>query len=68
VEQDDFVKRYNIQSVLGIGCTFDSGSFHLTLFFSKIQFSNTDVQLLMQLSPFISSLLATYDEKGRYWD
>jgi hypothetical protein len=68
VEQDDFVKPYNIQSVLGVGCAFDSGSFHLTLFFSKVKLSNTDVQLLMQLSPFISTLLTTYDEKGRYWN
>lgn len=68
VEQDDFVKPYGIQSVLGIGCPFVSGSFHITLFFSKVPLSKTDVRLLMQLAPFISALLATYDEKGILWN
>jgi hypothetical protein len=68
VEQDDFVKPYGIQSVLGIGCPFVSGSFHMTLFFSKVPLENSDVRLLMQLAPFISALLATYDEKGILWN
>lgn len=68
VDQETFVKPYAIQSVLGMGAPFVSGAFYLTLFFSKVHLSLNDVQLLMQLSPYISTLLAIYDEKGRYWD
>lgn len=68
VDQKTFVKPYGIHSVLGIGCPFLSGSFQITLFFSKVHLTQAEVRLFMQLAPFISALLATYDEKGRYWN
>jgi hypothetical protein len=68
VDQDTFVKPYGIKSVFGIGCLFTSKAFHMTLFFSKVPPAQREVDLLMQLSPFISSLLAIYDEQGRLWN
>lgn len=68
VEQDAFVKPYGIGSVLGMGCAFDSGALLLTLLFARIELSNTDIQLLMQLAPYISTMMATYDDKGVIWN
>lgn len=68
VDQQTFVIPYGIQSVFGVGCQFVSHSFHITLFFSKVPLARRDVDLLLQLSPFLSSLLAIYDEKGSFWN
>lgn len=59
--QDEFVKPYKIQSVVGIGSTFVSKSFYLGLFFSKVALSQDDVEKFIILSPYLSTLLAFYD-------
>jgi hypothetical protein len=68
INQDTLIKPYGIESVLGIGCPFLSGSFQISVFFSKIHLTPRDVQFLIQLAPFISAVLSTYDEKGLYWN
>lgn len=63
VAQDEFVKPYGIQSVIGIGSPFASGAFYMCLGFSKTTIDKTAAGNFAQMSPFISTLLATYDTK-----
>ena len=67
VAQDEFVKPYGIQSVIGIGSPFASGAFYMCLGFSKKSITNDEAQRFSQLSPFISTLLANYDSK-KLWN
>lgn len=61
--QEDFVKRYGIQSVTGVGSTFVSQSAYLLLCFARAHLSTTVAANFSQTAPFISTLLAGYDEE-----
>lgn len=67
-DKDDFVIPYDIQSVIGIGSPFLSGSFYIGLFFSKVFLSRDDVETFTQLATSVSTLLATYDSNDHIWD
>jgi hypothetical protein len=62
--QDSFVKPYGIQSVVGIGSVFVSGSAHLLLCFAREHVSADDAQKFAQIAPFVSTLLAYFDERS----
>jgi two-component system, NtrC family, sensor kinase len=64
--QTPFVQPYNIQSVVGVGSAFVSNSAYLLLAFSKVEISVEAAQNFAQLAPFMSTLLATYDQ-GKIW-
>lgn len=67
VAQDNFVKPYGIQSVVGIGSPFASGAFYMCLGFSKKTITDDEANRFSQLSPFISTLLANYNSK-KLWN
>ena len=61
------MKPYKIQSVVGIGSPFLSQSFYLLLGFSHVSIDEEDAHKFSQLAPYISSLLAVYDQRGIIW-
>jgi hypothetical protein len=68
VAQNDFVKPYNIKSVIGLGSSFASGGAALAIAFSKISIQRPQVELFAELSPYLLTLLAGYEQKGRIWN
>lgn len=67
VDQETFVQRYGIQSVVGFGATFLSGAFFMCLGFSKITLTDPMAHNFVKLSPYISTLLASQDGSGALW-
>ena len=63
VDQENFVEPYGIQSVVGIGSPFASGSFYLCLAFSKYAINEVSAKRFAMMSPFISTMLASYDAR-----
>lgn len=60
VVQDEFVKRYGIESVVGIGSPFKDGSMYVMLGFASSPITKANAQKFAKLSPFIGTLLAYY--------
>lgn len=67
-DQNDFVKRYGIQSVLGLGGHFISGAGYLMAGFTRVFATPETVEAFTSMTPFISSLLAGYDGRGQIWN
>lgn len=67
VVQEDFVQRYNIQSVVGIGSLFATRSFYLMIGFSTVSINRENAEKFAVLSPYISTLLATYAQPENLW-
>lgn len=65
--QDQFVKPYRIHSVVGLGSPFVTNSAYLALAFAKALISSEDAQKFAELSPFISTFLASYEGRGIIW-
>lgn len=61
--QKEFVQPYGIRSVIGLGTTFLSGESFLAIFFSRQPINPEQARYFSEISPFISTLLAIYDEK-----
>jgi hypothetical protein len=66
--QDEFVRPYGVQSVIGIGGEFVSQSFYIALCFSKVAINEDDARKFTELSAFLSTMLAIYDGKGVLWN
>jgi hypothetical protein len=62
--QEPFVKPYGIQWVFGVGSGFLSGSAYVVLAFSREASTTAQATHLAQLSPYISTLLAYYDQRS----
>ena len=67
VAQDEFVKPYNIKSVVGIGSAFVSNSLYVCIGFSKITLDKEMAENFASLSPFLSTLMSLYDSRGKLW-
>src|SRR5262249_19231660 len=65
--QRDFVERYQIRSVVGVGCPFVSGAIYLALCFSIAPIDDAAAKRFAELSSYISTLLAIYEENGVVW-
>jgi len=65
--QREFVERYQIKSVVGIGCHFVSKAIYLGLCFSTIAIDEANARKFASISPSISTLLALYDSRGVTW-
>jgi hypothetical protein len=59
--QDGFVVPYGIQSVVGLGNGFMSGSLYILLAFSRLAINPTQAMNFAHAAPFIGTLLANYD-------
>jgi hypothetical protein len=68
IPAQDFVAQYGIQSVIGLGSEFISGSFYLLVGFSRLPVTVDDARKFVEMSPFISTLLALSDSSGSLWD
>jgi hypothetical protein len=68
VAQEDFVNRYGVHSVIGIGSPFISGSFYFALFFARATITRPQAELFARITPFISTLLARQDAKNHLWE
>ncbi|MEO1288936.1 MAG: hypothetical protein AAFV93_14310 [Chloroflexota bacterium] len=65
--QDEFVERYGIESVVGFGLVLISGAFYVCLSFSRIPISKQMALNYVQISPYLSTLLAAYETRGVLW-
>lgn len=65
--QKEFVERYHIESVVGLGSRFLSNAAYLALCFSTVFISEEAARKFGELSPFVSTLLALYDGSGVLW-
>ncbi len=68
VAQAEFVDRYGVQSVMGIGSPFISGSLYFALFFSRSTITRQQADMFARITPFISTLLARQDSKNHLWE
>lgn len=68
VAQDEFVIPYKIQSVVGIGSPFASKAFYMCVSFSKTRINAADAKKFAELSPYISTLMASYDKVEALWN
>lgn len=66
--QDQFVKPYRIHSVVGLGSPFLTNSAYLALAFAKAPIATEDAQKFAELSPFVSTFLASYEGRGIIWE
>ncbi|HLY26262.1 MAG TPA: hypothetical protein VKQ72_07975 [Aggregatilineales bacterium] len=65
--QREFVEPYHIRSVVGLGSPFLSSAIYLALCFSLVPIDEATAQKFAELSSYISTLLAIYDEGGTIW-
>ena len=65
--QKDFVVRYGIKSVIGIGCKFISQTSFLGLAFSTTAITEHEAAKFVTMTPYISTLLADYDRTAQIW-
>jgi hypothetical protein len=64
--QEGFVKPYGIQSVIGLGNGFLSGSLCFVVAFSTVSLGTEQAASFASLAPYIGTLLAIHDSK-RIW-
>ena len=65
VAQEDFVKPYQIRSVIGLGSQFVSGSPAILIGFSKAPINEQAAQIFAELAPYVFTLLSN---KNTGWD
>jgi hypothetical protein len=68
VPAQDFVQKHKIQSVIGLGAQFISGSFFLMMHFSRVPLDNLNAKRYSDIAPFIGTLLASYDNSENLWE
>lgn len=66
-DQEQFVRPYGIQSALAVGVQFGSKAAYVLIGFSMRHISPIQAEQLAQTAPYISTLLATFDEKNAIW-
>ncbi len=67
IPDQDFVYDYNIRSVIGLGGIFASGNSALFVAFANAPISAECQQNFAEITPFLMTLLAGYDERGAIW-
>lgn len=67
-DQENFVIPYQIESVIGVGNIFLGNTAYLCLGFSLFPMDNDDARKFARMSPFIATLLATYNEQHLIWN
>ncbi len=65
--QDNFVKPYGIQSVIGLGSHFMDGSAYMALGFSRYKIDAVLADKVIHLAPYLSTLLAYFNGRGALW-
>jgi len=65
--QTEFVQPYHVASVIGLGSSFTSKSAFILLGFSTVPISRDIAEHLTGLTPFVGTILATYDARGQIW-
>lgn len=63
----DFIRQYNIHSIVGIGTPFRSGSAYILLGMAGVSINAEAAKKFSKISPFISSLLDGYDSQNVIW-
>jgi hypothetical protein len=66
-DQSTFVQPYGIKSVLAIGSPFLGGAAYVLIAFSLITISQEVAHKLSTLAPYLSTLLAGYNQRGVLW-
>lgn len=67
-DQEQFVKPYNIASMVGFGSRFLSGAAYLAVGFSVQPVSPEAVRRFSEMTIFVSTLLSAYDGRGTLWN
>lgn len=66
-DQETFVKPYGIQSVIAAGSQFVSGAAYVVIGFTTVPVTQEQAEILVQLMPHVSTLLAIFDAQGALW-
>lgn len=66
-DQRNFVQPYGIRTVIGVGSRFLSGAAYLMVIFTKVLLDQDQVETLLSMTPFVSTMLAAQDGKGNLW-
>jgi len=66
-DQKTFVKPYGIQSVIAAGSRFITGGAYVVIGFTTVPVTREQAEILVQLTPHISTLLAIFDAQGALW-
>jgi hypothetical protein len=67
VPDQAFVKRYGIQSVIGLGAPTLNNSALILLAFARSRFTEKDAEKFGEMSPFLMSALSAYNLPGHLW-
>lgn len=67
-EQEEFVRRYGIGSVIAVGSQFISGDAYVLIGFGRCTCSAGQAEAFSELSVYVSTLLAAYDARNRLWE
>lgn len=67
VPDQDFVKRYGIQSVVGLGTPSPNNSAIMLLAFARFLLAEKDAEKFGEMSPFLMSVLSAYNRPGNLW-
>lgn len=65
--QDDFVKPYGIQSVIGIGSTLLNNSSCMCICFSTAPISAADAEKFAAITPYVATLLSIFNKPETLW-
>lgn len=66
-DMDTFVEPYGIKSVVGFGTQFMSQSAYVLIAFSNKTISPRYAEDFMTVTPYVSTLLALFDERKKIW-
>ena len=66
-DQSSFVEPYGIRSVIALGSQFGSGAAYTLICFSHEYIDQTNVRIFAQLTAYISTVLAVFDNRGTLW-
>lgn len=65
--QDDFVVPYDVRSVIGLGSGFMSGSAAFAIGFSRVRIGDEQAAIFAEISPYLLTVLASFEERGTIW-
>ncbi|MBZ0319111.1 MAG: hypothetical protein K8L91_22035 [Anaerolineae bacterium] len=65
--QADFVVPYDVQSVIGLGSGFMSGAAAFAIGFSRVRVGDEQAAVFAEISPYLLTVLASYEERGTIW-
>lgn len=66
-DQEEFVKPYGIKSAFAIGSQFLSHQAYVLIGFSHSPISQEQAEILAELAPHVSTLLAIFDRRKALW-